>query len=100
MPVIIEWTFKDGTKEIDRLPAEIWRLNEDDFIRVFMKEKEVEAIVIDPYRETADVNPSNNSWPIENVMPDRFQIFKSNKMKPKLNPMQKAMGKTKVDKTE
>src|SRR5205807_1369415 len=29
MPIIIEWTFKDGTKEIDRIPAQIWRLNEN-----------------------------------------------------------------------
>lgn len=27
-PVIIEWTFKDRSKEIERLPAEIWRANE------------------------------------------------------------------------
>jgi hypothetical protein len=25
MPLIIEWTYKDGTKEIDRIPAQIWR---------------------------------------------------------------------------
>ena len=24
-PIIIEWTFKDGTKEIEKIPAEIWR---------------------------------------------------------------------------
>ena len=24
MPLIIEWTFKDGTKEIDRIPAQVW----------------------------------------------------------------------------
>ncbi len=28
MPLVIEWTYKDGSKEIDRIPAEIWRLNE------------------------------------------------------------------------
>ncbi len=25
MPVIIQWTYADGTKEIERIPAEIWR---------------------------------------------------------------------------
>ncbi len=29
MPVIIEWTFSDGTKQIDKIPAQIWRLNEE-----------------------------------------------------------------------
>src|SRR6476659_4918414 len=28
MPIIIEWTFKDGSKEIERIPAQVWRLNE------------------------------------------------------------------------
>jgi hypothetical protein len=28
MPVIIEWTYKDGTKELEKIPAEVWRLNE------------------------------------------------------------------------
>ena len=28
MPLIVEWTFKDGTKEIDRIPAQVWRYNE------------------------------------------------------------------------
>ena len=72
------------------------------FLSVFMKEKEVTDITIDPYRETADINASNNNWPVEEEIeaPDRFQIYKSNKVKEKLNPMQKAMGKTKVDKTE
>jgi hypothetical protein len=37
MPVIIEWTFKDGSKEIERLPAEIWRLNETRVTKVFAK---------------------------------------------------------------
>ena len=25
MPMIVEWTFKDGTKEVDRIPAQVWR---------------------------------------------------------------------------
>ena len=25
MPIIIEWTYKDGTKEIERIPAQVWR---------------------------------------------------------------------------
>ena len=98
MPVIIEWTFKDGTKELQKLPVEIWRLNEDEFTKVFIKDKEVTGIVIDPYLETADINTDNNNWPVQQEMPDRFKVFKANKMKDKLNPMQKAAGKT--DKTE
>ena len=63
MPVIIEWTYKDGTKEIERIPAEIWRLNENQVKKVFVKDKEVVNIVIDPLKETADVNTGDNMFP-------------------------------------
>lgn len=63
MPVIIEWTFKDGTKEIEKLPAEIWRTNEFTFTKVFVKEKEVTSIVIDPKKETSDINAEDNVFP-------------------------------------
>ena len=63
MPVIIEWTFKDGSKETERLPAEIWRTNEKTVTKVFVKEKEVSAVVLDPQKETADINTSDNVFP-------------------------------------
>jgi hypothetical protein len=62
-PVIIEWTYKDGSKEIETLPAEIWRLNEKEVKKVFMKDKEVVNVVIDPDQQTADVSTANNSFP-------------------------------------
>ena len=62
MPIIIEWTFKDGTKEIDRIPAQVWRLNENKVPKFFMKDKEVQSIKLDPMRETADIDESNNTW--------------------------------------
>ena len=92
MPIKIEWTFKDGSKEIEEIPVEIWRKNEDDFRKVFVKNKEVTGIVIDPYRETADIDESNNNWPVKEL-PSRFQVYKKNNFKEKLNPMQKALGK-------
>ena len=62
-PVIIEWTFKDGSKELERIPAEIWRSNEVEVKKVFVKDKEVVSIVIDPNLETADTNVSDNVFP-------------------------------------
>jgi len=75
MPVIIEWTFKDGTKEIERLPAEIWRTNESKVTKVFMKDKEVANIVIDPKSEIADVSADNNSFP-KVAPPSKFDELK------------------------
>ncbi len=78
-PVIIEWTFKDGSKEIERLPAEIWRLNEYEVKKVFIKDKEVVNIVVDPNFETADVNVTDNVFP-KKASENKFdQLKKSNK---------------------
>jgi len=39
MPIIIEWTYKDSTKEITRIPAQVWRKNEYKVTKTFVKEK-------------------------------------------------------------
>ncbi|MCX6314424.1 MAG: M1 family metallopeptidase, partial [Sphingobacteriales bacterium] len=75
MPIIVEWTFKDGSKEIDRVPVQVWRKNENKVTKTFMKDKEVASILLDPMRETADINTANNSWPVK-VEPSKFQLFK------------------------
>lgn len=63
MPVIIEWNYTDGTKEIEQLPAEIWRINEAEVTRTFIKDKEVKSVVIDPTQAFPDVNTDNNVFP-------------------------------------
>lgn len=95
MPVIIEWGYEDGTKEIQRIPVEIWRKNEGNFTKAFAKDKKVTSVVIDPYRETADIDESNNNWPVQNVVPSRFKVYKAHRAKEQLNPMQKAIKKGK-----
>jgi hypothetical protein len=75
MPVIIEWTFKDGSKEIDRIPAEIWRKNESTVTKVFVKEKEVASVVLDPLKETTDVNTADNVFP-KRATESKFDQFK------------------------
>ena len=76
-PLVIEWTFKDGSKEIERVPAEVWRVNEVEITKVFIKEKEVVNIVIDPNFELADVEMRNNVFP-KKTAPSRFDQFKKN----------------------
>ena len=78
MPIIIEWNFVDGTKEIERIPAQIWRKNENTFTKSFMKRKEVSSIVLDPMKETADVDNSNNLWGKE-MPPSKFELYKMKK---------------------
>ena len=76
MPVIIEWTFKDSTKQTDRISVYVWRKNENKVVKTFLKDKEVASIKIDPMRETADINEQNNRWPVVEE-PGKFQLFKS-----------------------
>ena len=76
-PVIIEWTFKDGSKEIERIPAEIWRTNEKEVKKIFVKDKEVTNIAIDPNLETADVNVTDNVFPKKKVE-SKFDQLKKN----------------------
>ena len=92
MPIIIEWTFKDGSKEVDRVGVNIWRKNEQKVVKTYLKEKEVVSIKLDPYRETADIDEKNNNWPLTST-PSKFELFKSKKATPRgasgRNPMQK-----------
>jgi hypothetical protein len=102
MPLIIEWTFADGTKEIDRIPAQVWRLNESKVTKFFMKDKQVTSIRLDPMRETADINESNNTWGSVPTEASRFQVFKQKQGAARgqstgVNPLQKANEKAKKD---
>jgi hypothetical protein len=101
MPIILEWTYKDGTKEYEKIPAQIWRKNEKAVTKVFVKDKEVASVKLDPMRETADIDETNNTWPKE-IVQTKFQVFKTtqqgggrNQAQPN-NPMQKAEEKKKA----
>ena len=67
MPIIVEITYEDDTKENFKFPAQIWRKGNETAKRVFATEKVIKKIQIDPKLETADVDVTNNSWPKENV---------------------------------
>ena len=73
-PLIIEWTYKDGSKEIEKIPAEIWRKNEQRVNHIFAKDKEVASMRFDPFKELADTNTDNNSFP--KADDSRFENFK------------------------
>ena len=77
MPIVVEITYKDGSKEIERLPAEIWRRNEQRVSHMFVKDKEIASVKLDPNNELADVNAENDVFPKTNV-DSRFDTFKKN----------------------
>lgn len=93
MPIIVQFNFEDGTSQIERIPAQVWRKNENKVTKVFLTTKLSVSIKLDPFKETADIDETNNSWPkVEE--PSNFQLFKagnSNRRNPSelANPMQK-----------
>ena len=89
MPIVVEWTFADGTTEVDRLPAEIWRLDDRRVTKVFVKDKEATAIALDPFLEIADTDRSNNYYPERPAAPSRFDLFDPQYPRTP-NPMQEA----------
>jgi hypothetical protein len=75
MPLIVEFTFADGTTEVHRIPAEIWKLDSKNVSRVFVTNKIATKIVLDPFLETADTDVTNNFW--QNLPPPtRHDLFK------------------------
>ena len=74
MPIILEFTFDDKSTEVIKIPAEIWKSDNFKVSKVFIFQKSVKSIQMDPFLETADTELDNNSWPSK-VIPSRFNIF-------------------------
>ena len=85
-PVILEIDYKNAKSETIRIPAEIWRKNNDNVRKMIISDKEIVQIEVDPLLETADTDRYNNFWPPKTIE-SRFQLQKRKKTK---NPMQKA----------
>ncbi|MGC6523895.1 MAG: M1 family metallopeptidase [Flavobacteriaceae bacterium] len=88
MPIILEFEYVDGTKQVQRIPAEIWKQNDQTISKVFILKKEVVRVTLDPFLETADVDRNNNYWP-PRAEPTRFELYKNNYPN-RENPMQRS----------
>ncbi|MBS9522540.1 M1 family metallopeptidase [Litoribacter alkaliphilus] len=62
MPVLMEITFDDGSKERKTLPVEIWQRG-DSWNHMIQTDKKITSIQIDPDRVLPDINSSNDRWP-------------------------------------
>ena len=97
MPIILEFTFEDGTKLNDKSSAQIWRKNEKQVSKTYYFDKKLKSIQLDPMRETADIDTSNNFWGEIPEPSSKFQVFKQKHegasrgaANGKVNPMQAA----------
>jgi len=77
MPIIVDYTYSDGSTERVEYPVQVWRKNDDELKKVVASDKEIVGIKIDPDQETADVDLSNNSWPKTEELSE-FNQFKAN----------------------
>ena len=82
MPIILEMTFADGSKEMLRIPAEIWRRTPKAVSKLVVtdKDKELVSVTVDPRWETADVDVENNHYPRQ-IIPSRIEAYKSSSTK-------------------
>jgi hypothetical protein len=78
MPLIVEITYKDGTKQIERFPAEIWRMNHKEISKMIATDKEVVSFKLDPNLETTDTEVNNNTFP-RTATSSSFDQMKSDK---------------------
>ncbi|GAA4361667.1 M1 family metallopeptidase [Hymenobacter saemangeumensis] len=93
MPIVLQITYDDGSQEIQNIPAEIWRKNNEHVTKVIATQKPVISFLLDPYLQTADTDLSNNAFPRQPA-PSRFELFEQqgfgNNSRQSQNPMQKA----------
>lgn len=94
MPVILKLTLEDDSTQMIRIPAEIWRLNNESVSKLILTDKPLKSLTLDPHRETADTQLSNNEFP-RTIGKSYFQLQKSKKSK---NEMQKQKQQTKQTK--
>jgi len=97
MPIILEFTFEDGSKLTDKSSAQIWRKDEQKVSKTYYFAKKLKSIQLDPMRETADIDTSNNFWGEIPAPSSKFEVFKQKQgastrgaASGKVNPMQAA----------
>ena len=76
MPIIVEYSYADGTSERVTYPVQVWRKNDASVRKLVTSNKELVGVAVDPDAETADVNLNNNAWPKEKADTD-FDKFKA-----------------------
>ena len=75
MPLIVEYSYADGSTERITYPAQLWRKNDLSVTKTIASSKKLIGVTIDPDLETADVNLDNNNWPKKEA-PSDFEKFK------------------------
>ncbi|WP_442962073.1 MULTISPECIES: M1 family metallopeptidase [unclassified Pseudoalteromonas] len=103
MPILLELTYQDGSKEERMIPAEIWRKNARHVSKLIItdKDKPLASVSVDPRWETADVDIENNHYP-RRIIESRLEVFKRKKRDGKVHRdiMQDSKTQIKTDKEQ
>ena len=62
MPIPLKLTFSDGSNEIVRIPAEVWRYDPKAVTWQYVTPKTITGAEVDPLLEIADADRSNNVY--------------------------------------
>ena len=74
-PVPLLITDADGAEEFMMIPAEVWRRNYLKVTKMLIRDKPIASIEVDPRRETADADFSNNHYP-GRIDRSRLELYK------------------------
>ena len=75
MPILLEVTYENDSKELMHFPAEIWRRSPHKVSKLIVTDKNIKSLLLDPQWETADVDIENNYYP-RRIVPSRLEAFK------------------------
>ena len=93
MPIILEFTYSDNSKERHYIPAEIWKNDLTQVSKVFYSNKLITSVALDPNLETCDIDRMDNYWP-QRIPQNRFELYKGGgrygRKSKERNEMQKA----------
>jgi hypothetical protein len=74
-PLPLNITNADGSVEFMMIPAEIWRRNSQAVTKMLIRDEPIVSVELDPRRETADADFSNNHYP-GRINKSRIELYK------------------------
>jgi len=93
MPIPLELTYEDGSKELIRIPVEVWRKNSHKTKWLKRSKLKITQAIVDPYWEIGDTQIENNYYPTR-LIPARLKP-KASRSNPK-NLMQDLLKRNQV----
>jgi len=74
-PIPLTITYEDASVEELMIPAEIWRRDAREVMKLLIRPKRISSISLDERRQIADVDRSDNHFP-RRMIPSRLELYK------------------------